>query len=363
MTQAVLSGLLWLLVLTVLALGRAESQLQQQQQQQAAPIITTAPCSSLAAMRMDRGLGPYANAATAASSREGGPAGADDAEDEDDEDDDGGGDDDDASECDPDLVGHELQVNPPGGAGAATANGAAATAVNQPAIRASISALMTAASTAEDDNIARRHQQEAVAAERLLQESVAAGVTSQSEMDMYRLGQQQQQQQYDMAVSSVSINGSMASGDSEQQQSQPQQQQCPQDKLAERAARRQMFPAGRILHLLPASVVAAAKAEQQQQQQQQQQDGANSPSSTAPLLVKMLPQLTAATGTAGLGDDYVLLEVPQQLYGRIRLCPSQVRDHFIPSYLVALKSVMAQLEQQLVMPNAGTAAAGEVLFA
>jgi hypothetical protein len=61
---------------------------------------------------------------------------------------------------------------------------------------------------------------------------------------------------------------------------------------------------------------------------------------------RQLPPLTAALGSVGLGDEYVLLEVPWvEVYGRVKLCPAMVRDHFIPSYLKALDSVLGQLQQ------------------
>jgi hypothetical protein len=55
----------------------------------------------------------------------------------------------------------------------------------------------------------------------------------------------------------------------------------------------------------------------------------------------------------GLGDSYVLLEVPNAGYGRVKLCPAMVRDHFIPSYLRALDSVLGQLQQAAAEGAAG----------
>jgi hypothetical protein len=50
----------------------------------------------------------------------------------------------------------------------------------------------------------------------------------------------------------------------------------------------------------------------------------------------------------GEAQQYELLEVPNaEVYGRVVLCRTMVRDHFIPSYLRALDSVLAQLEAQV----------------
>jgi hypothetical protein len=59
-----------------------------------------------------------------------------------------------------------------------------------------------------------------------------------------------------------------------------------------------------------------------------------------------------------MGDEYALLELPTvEVYGRVKLCPSMVRDHFIPSYLRALDSVLGQL-QQVAARAEGAGAAG-----
>jgi hypothetical protein len=58
-------------------------------------------------------------------------------------------------------------------------------------------------------------------------------------------------------------------------------------------------------------------------------------------------QQQPAGAACGEGQQYELLEVPNaEVYGRVVLCRTMVRDHFIPSYLRALDSVLAQLEAQ-----------------
>ena len=44
-------------------------------------------------------------------------------------------------------------------------------------------------------------------------------------------------------------------------------------------------------------------------------------------------------------EQFVLLEgVPQEAYGRVRLCKSMLNDHYIPAYLRSMDSVIAMLE-------------------
>jgi hypothetical protein len=51
-------------------------------------------------------------------------------------------------------------------------------------------------------------------------------------------------------------------------------------------------------------------------------------------------------GGGVVNEEFELLEMPNaEVYGRLVLCKSMVRDHFIPSYLKALDSVLAQLQE------------------
>lgn len=206
-------------------------------------------------------------------------------------------------------------------------------------------------------------REEAVAAERLLRETGANSAEASENMGgasrthVYRQEQQQQQQQHQehAGVSAANRNGMDLDDDAiHQQQHQQHDAEAEEaaadqhaDKAAERTARRQMYPAGRILHLMPATVATAAA------QQAGSSEAAQLPTGQAGIETdeaspKPLPPLSAATGSVGLGDAYVLLEVDNvEVYGRMRLCPAMVRDHFIPSYLRALDSVLGQLEKQI----------------
>lgn len=47
-------------------------------------------------------------------------------------------------------------------------------------------------------------------------------------------------------------------------------------------------------------------------------------------------------------EQFVLLDgIPQEAYGRVRLCKSMLNDHYIPAYLRSLDSVIAKLEEDL----------------
>lgn len=47
-------------------------------------------------------------------------------------------------------------------------------------------------------------------------------------------------------------------------------------------------------------------------------------------------------------EPFVLLDgIPQEAYGRVRLCNTMVADHFIPAYWASLGSVIASLEYGL----------------
>lgn len=45
-------------------------------------------------------------------------------------------------------------------------------------------------------------------------------------------------------------------------------------------------------------------------------------------------------------SDFVLFsDVPQEAYGRIRVCRSMVADHFLPQYKIALESAICDLSR------------------
>jgi hypothetical protein len=153
------------------------------------------------------------------------------------------------------------------------------------------------------------------------------------------------------------------------------------DQGAALRAKRKLYPVGRILHLLPADVVARA--------QQAARDAAPSPASPRQAAASRsnsssLPRSgseaacqgassedststssisEAATGTGGSTlspgqgsssgvqqqvHQYLLMEVPDpSSYGRVKLCRSMVMDHFIPSYIKAMDTVMLGLEGRL----------------
>jgi hypothetical protein len=177
------------------------------------------------------------------------------------------------------------------------------------------------------------------------------------------LAQQQQQRVasalQEPAVAAVTAGSSGAAAaaagiDISQQQQQSDGVHADREKAAERLARRKMYPAGRILHFLPATVVATALAGKVGNAEKD--PGLGSSSNAAECSAeqqRQLPRLTAVSGTAGLGDNYSLLEVADvEVYGRMRLNPAMVRDHFIPSYLKAVDNVIGQLMIQI----GGTAA-------
>ncbi len=50
-------------------------------------------------------------------------------------------------------------------------------------------------------------------------------------------------------------------------------------------------------------------------------------------------------------EQFVLLDgIPQEAYGRVRLCKSMLNDHYIPAYLRSLDSGVAALEQRAGVP-------------
>lgn len=151
---------------------------------------------------------------------------------------------------------------------------------------------------------------------------------------------------------------------------------------------RQLFPAGRILHLLPRHALSDGLSDLMPPRDERQPfplppespagagfNGASASGATAlpepssptpsatpffrsrlgadledPLsastnpLYASQPPLTPSGTSASAATPYVLMAVPREAYGRIRLCKTMVYDHFVPQYLRALDSVLAQLE-------------------
>jgi hypothetical protein len=271
--------------------------------------------------------------------------------------------------------------------------------LDQPALKGNISALVAAVSSdaaTGGQGFARVQQEEDRAAEKLLQDMG----TSNSEVSIERLALQHQhppaaaaavclgqQQPQGGRVSpnpdslrresplfppgNVSRSPTKAHGTAGERGSSSDAggASSSRDKAAERLARRRMYPAGRVLHLMPRSAcpqgrcggaasssggAAAADAIANAGGDGDQAQGGTSGSGTSGGQgVRQLPPLTAAHGSVGLGDSYVLLEVPNAGYGRVKLCPAMVRDHFIPSYLRALESVLGQLQQVAAGDAAG----------
>jgi len=242
--------------------------------------------------------------------------------------------------------------------------------LDQPGLRGNISALVAAVSadaTAVGNSLARVQQEEDRAAEQLLRDMGS----SASEAHLHRMAQQQQeaaagagrrephshQQQQSAATQPGSLqrDSPITSAQGQSSPSKPADGtgsgggSSSRDKAAERLARRRMYPAGRVLHLMPRFACPQLQADQQPDAAAAAADGSGTSS-------RVGLALTAAQGSVGLGDDYVLLEVPNaEVYGRVKLCPSMVRDHFIPSYLRALDSVLGQLQHAAAAAAAAAA--------
>jgi hypothetical protein len=104
---------------------------------------------------------------------------------------------------------------------------------------------------------------------------------------------------------------------------------------------------GRPPDMPPASPPPPQQQQQQQQQgqqgQQQQQQAPPPPGGRDPPAGR--PE---SMGGGGAHVDYLLIEVPRrEAYGRLRLCRSMVRDHFLPGYIRGLDAVAARLEASL----------------
>ena len=99
------------------------------------------------------------------------------------------------------------------------------------------------------------------------------------------------------------------------------------------AVRRATYPAGRIMHLVPATALAMV--------QEDEVDAANgvAPAGGADLAASRGPPAHGA----GCGDYVLLDRVPHEAYGRIRLDRAMLTDHFIPAYLGALDAAVCRL--------------------
>ncbi|KAK2079874.1 hypothetical protein QBZ16_002269 [Prototheca wickerhamii] len=109
----------------------------------------------------------------------------------------------------------------------------------------------------------------------------------------------------------------------------------------EAAWRRALYPAGRIIHLVPAhlvprrdegfELVGAMEGEADDADQAPSEEPADA--ADGPL-----------AGKAAVPEDMILLDnVPHTLYGRIRLCRQVLSDHIIPNYLASLESALERL--------------------
>ena len=136
-------------------------------------------------------------------------------------------------------------------------------------------------------------------------------------------------------------------------------------KLVEQSWKRSMYPAGRILHLVPATVVPGYKTSGVDDGYFEQnldtsnvvyssthsrhvselsfddyvgaEEAAGSAAVVEGAASIPLPPLKPAPGPAP--KNMILLDgVPQKAYGRIRLCKSVLQDHVIPNYLRSLES-------------------------
>jgi len=49
----------------------------------------------------------------------------------------------------------------------------------------------------------------------------------------------------------------------------------------------------------------------------------------------------------GTGSDEVIgiYETPRDLYGKIRLAPNMIKEHYMPSYISTMESLLEQLEK------------------
>lgn len=125
--------------------------------------------------------------------------------------------------------------------------------------------------------------------------------------------------------------------------------------------KRHLYPAGRILHLFPQSVltvgVPPSEADREEDAAQQPPESTAAATPLPEPLAEFMPvprgmQPTgndvAAARMSALQSPHVLVEVQDnRVYSRIKLCRTMVLDHMTPSYLTALGSVIRQLEDQV----------------
>jgi len=282
----------------------------------------------------------------------------------------GGGDEgDEGSSQDPDLEGAEgLEGDEEGDAHE----------LDQPVVRESISAVVATVVTADTDAGARAAQAEASAAEELLLETAggeghsgggsgdggggsggsrhagadAASLTALNQAAAAGIGSRpprqpaagrrgstgraQRTQGPGAAGGQAAAEAAQGEQEEEEEGEEEEEEGAAASKSEDpRMVRRQMFPAGRILHLMPAHVVRTAH-------------GGEEPGDRAPQQPRRRPSTAGAAGAGVSHTDYTLLEVPRrEVYGRLRLCRAMVRDHFLPGYIRGLDAVAARLEAQL----------------
>ncbi|GIL58723.1 hypothetical protein Vafri_13716 [Volvox africanus] len=116
-----------------------------------------------------------------------------------------------------------------------------------------------------------------------------------------------------------------------------------------RLYKRRLYPAGRILHLVPGRAILGqqpATAAAVQGTGTGGSAGRSAGSSTGAAACTNPIGATAASVSAAQ-SPHVLYEVRDpQAYSRVRLCRTMVSDHLIPAYLTALDSVLSQMELQ-----------------
>ncbi len=129
----------------------------------------------------------------------------------------------------------------------------------------------------------------------------------------------------------------------------------PERRARELAWRRAFFPAGRIIHILPAHLLeggeaAGGAAEGERWPADAAADAAAAEEDDGPAAASPPPAAAAAQAPASkmvfadpppAAERMALVEgVPQAHYGRIRLSRGALSDHIIPRYLSALRSAM-----------------------
>ena len=111
-------------------------------------------------------------------------------------------------------------------------------------------------------------------------------------------------------------------------------------------ARAAIFPPGRILHLVPAEVLAASADDAINEKKQRESHGesdcgcggeAKKENEEAAALLSLAPSPTPQPPSSTV----ILAAVPHERYARIRPHPRMLRDHFIPAHLEALDAAAA----------------------